>query len=150
VEFAGVPYGLLAAAATPLMVYNFKTAAVFQSRAAHLLHRCFPYGAMREIAPILNAKLDDVIEMCRQHHVARMELFGSAAKGEFDSVRSDLDFLVEFEALGPVERADAYFGLLAGLQDLFERDVDLVEAGAVNNPFFRRSIEETRTVLYAA
>jgi predicted nucleotidyltransferase len=105
---------------------------------------------MTSLAPILSGKLDAVCRMCQQHHVARLELFGSAADGEFDSVRSDLDFLVEFEALCPVERADAYFGLLAGLQDLFQRDIDLVEEGAVDNPYFRQSIEHTRTVLYAA
>src|SRR5262249_50352650 len=50
--------------------------------------------------------------LCRSHHVSRLELFGSAVSGEFDDASSDLDFLVEFQPLGPGDRADAYFGLL--------------------------------------
>ena len=69
----------------------------------------------------------------------RLELFGSATNGRFDATSSDLDFLVEFQPLGPVDRADAYFGLLAALQDLFQRDVDLVETEAINNPYFRKT-----------
>src|SRR5947207_2967501 len=96
---------------------------------------------------ISDAQLDAVRRLCRSHHVARFELFGSAARGEFDISRSDLDFLVQFEPLCPASRADAYFGLLAGLQDLFQRDVDLVETEAITNPYFRQEIDADRTVL---
>jgi predicted nucleotidyltransferase len=133
------------------MVYNFNAAAaVLRLRAASSPRIVFELNPMATIAPILNERLNSVCEMCRQHHVACLELFGSAATGRFDALHSDLDFLVEFGPLPPADRADAYFGLLAGLQDLFQRDVDLVEAGAVDNPYFRRTIEDTRTVLYAA
>ena len=91
-----------------------------------------------------------IAALCRRHRVARLELFGSAVAGEFDVDRSDLDFLVEFLSLTSVEHADAYFGLLADLQDLFDRDIDLVEAAAISNPHFRRSVEASRTVVYAA
>jgi hypothetical protein len=61
-----------------------------------------------------------------------------------------LDFLVEFHPLPPGERADAYFGLLEDLQDLFQRPVDLVMLRAITNPYFRRAIEQTRELVYAA
>jgi predicted nucleotidyltransferase len=82
--------------------------------------------------------------------VRRLELFGSGVAGPFDESCSDLDFLVEFDVLTPVERADAYFQLLASLQDLFHRDVDLVEAEAVQNPYFAQAVNSGRMVLYAA
>ena len=41
--------------------------------------------------------------------------------------------------MNPVEHVEAYFGLLEGL---FGRRVDLVEIGAVRNPYLRREIEE--------
>jgi predicted nucleotidyltransferase len=78
-----------------------------------------------------------------------MELFGSASGEEFDPRTSDLDFLVTFEELGPGEYVDSYFGLLEGLQDLFQRPVDLVMASAVKNPHFLKEIQKTRTLLYA-
>ena len=43
-------------------------------------------------------KRDSLMDLCRRHGVARLEVFGSAARGEdFDPVASDVDFLVEFE-----------------------------------------------------
>jgi predicted nucleotidyltransferase len=99
---------------------------------------------------IVNERLDALRALCRKHHVAQLELFGSATTNRFDIVDSDLDFLVSFEPLSPTDRADAYFGLLESLQDLYKRNIDLVEAQAVDNPYFLRSINSGRTVLYAA
>jgi uncharacterized protein len=87
---------------------------------------------------------------CRRHHVGRLELFGSAVTGAFQPAASDLDFLVEFLPLQPGTRADAYFGLLHGMEDLFHRKIDLVMAGAIKNSWFQRSIDRQRTLLYAA
>lgn len=87
---------------------------------------------------------------CRRFHVARLEIFGSAAEGGFDEQRSDLDFLVEFGEVPHGERFDAFFGLQRALVELFGRHVDLVEAGALRNPYFIRRVNETRRVVYAA
>lgn len=87
--------------------------------------------------------------LCRQYRVRRLELFGSAATGR-DTAESDLDFLVEFEALLSGEYADAYFGLLESLERLFDRPVDLVVARAIRNPYLRRSIDENKALIYAA
>ena len=39
-----------------------------------------------------------LIELCHQYDVARLEVFGSAARGtDFDPQTSEADFLVEFE-----------------------------------------------------
>ena len=82
--------------------------------------------------------------LCRRFRVRRLELFGSAAAGGFNPQSSDLDFLVEFEELCANEYADAYFGLLEELEKLFRRDVDLVVAGSVKNPYLRESIRRSR------
>jgi uncharacterized protein len=99
--------------------------------------------------PVIDSQ-DSLTDLCRRFHVRRMELFGSAAGEGFDPAHSDLDFLVSFEELEPGEYAEAYFGLLEALQDLFQRPVDLVVAGTVKNPYFLAEIEHTRTLLYAA
>ena len=92
----------------------------------------------------------EIERLCRRFRVRRLELFGSAAGGDFDPSRSDLDFLVEFEQLAPGEYADTYFGLLDALRDLFKINVDLVTISAVKNPYFLKRIEQSRTLLYAA
>lgn len=90
-------------------------------------------------------------QLCRQYHVQRLEVFGSALTGEgFDPESSDLDFLVEFLPLQPGEHADCYFGLLEALQDLFHCHVDLVMTRAIKNPYFLESINKCREVIYAA
>ena len=85
-----------------------------------------------------------------QEAVARLEVFGSAAEGDFDEQRSDLDFLVEFGEVPPGDRFDTFFGLQRALAELFARPVDLVEAGAPRNPYFIRRMNETRRLVYAA
>jgi uncharacterized protein len=91
----------------------------------------------------------EIVEICRRHHVRRLELFGSAAGDDFDVDRSDVDFLVEFEPLADGQHADAYFGLLESLEALLLRNVDLVMVGAIRNRYFLEAIQPTRTLLYA-
>lgn len=88
--------------------------------------------------------------ICRRFQVRRLELFGSAVGETFDQESSDLDFIVEFDDKLAAGYADAYFGLAEALKDLFHRDVDLVVLSAVKNPYLRESIEQSRTLLYAA
>jgi uncharacterized protein len=91
--------------------------------------------------------------LCHAFSVARLEIFGSGAADEvggFDTARSDLDFIVEFKALPETEIADHYFGVLEGLEKLFDRHVDLVMAGAMQNPYFIKSVNQTRRAVYAA
>jgi uncharacterized protein len=92
----------------------------------------------------------EVEDLCRRHHVAKLEVFGSAVTGEFKPETSDLDFLVEFQTLAPGTSADAYFGLFHGLEDLFRRKIDLVCVEAIRNRFFQRAVDKQRTLLYAA
>ena len=99
---------------------------------------------------LVQERREAVEQLCRRFRVRRLELFGSAVGEKFDAETSDLDFLVDFEELAPGEYADTYFGLLEGLKELFERDVDLVMISAVKNPYFLEGIERSRALLYAA
>ena len=99
---------------------------------------------------LIEEKCEELERICRQRRVERIELFGSATGADFDPARSDLDFVVAFQELGPDQYADAYFGLLEDLEALFQRPVDLVVDSAVSNPYFRQAVESTRTLIYAA
>ena len=100
--------------------------------------------------PSIAAHRDQIEALCRRFHVKRLEVFGSAARGDFDPERSDVDFLVEFEAGGGFSVFDAYFDLREALIALLGRQVDLVMPDAVRNPYVRAAIEVDRTLLYAA
>ena len=101
----------------------------------------------REIAE----KVDQVRGLCERYGVKRLSVFGSAAKGTFEPARSDLDFVVDFiPHPDPLVRGDRYWALLLGLQDLFQRRVDLVVSTSVKNPYFVRVLEMTQRPLYEA
>ena len=93
---------------------------------------------------------DSLERLCRRYHVRNLDLFGSAAEGTPFASSSDLDFLVEFQPSAFSEYSDAYFGLLEALEQLFGRPVDLVVDSAIENPFFRQAVEQTRTPIFAA
>jgi len=89
--------------------------------------------------------------LCKKYGVARLEVFGSAATGEFDPDRSDVDFLVEFlPDQDPGPWAAHYFNFQAALEKLLARKVDLIMPSAMKNPYFIREVNRTRQVLYAA
>jgi predicted nucleotidyltransferase len=99
---------------------------------------------------IIEKHRQELDALCVRYGVQRLELFGSAATGSFDPSSSDLDFLIELKPTSRGELVDRYFGLLAALEDLFGRRIDLVMAGAIKNPFFLQEIESSRALLYAA
>jgi len=101
------------------------------------------------MASVLDSHLAEIPDLCRRYGVARLELFGSAASGAFDPQRSDLDFLVEFDA-GASGLFDRYFGLKESLEALYGRRVDLVTAGSLRNPYFIEAINKSRQLVYAA
>jgi uncharacterized protein len=89
--------------------------------------------------------------LCRRFYVRRLDLFGSAARGDFDPAQSDLDFLVEFDRDHPQALSlKTYFGFKEALETLFRRPVDLVEPRAMRNPYLKASIERSREPLFAA
>ena len=102
------------------------------------------------VVPLIEPFRGALDELCRRFRVETLALFGSVVTSEFDPEESDLDFVVRFQPMSPREHADAYFGLLGELESLFARKVDLVEEEAIENPYFRRSVESTRRTIYDA
>ena len=86
-------------------------------------------------------KLGPLADLCRGYGVARLEVFGSAARElDFDPRRSDFDFLVEFEQRSDLPPLEQFFGFAEALEQLLGRPVDLVEREALeaSRNFIRR------------
>jgi hypothetical protein len=79
--------------------------------------------------------------------VVRLDVFGSAATGAFRD-GSDLDFVATFSDTTPGTYADRYLDFAEALEALFGRKVDLLTERAIRNPYFRRSVDATRQVVY--
>lgn len=84
---------------------------------------------------------------CRRHHIKRLGIFGSAARGDADDA-SDVDLLVEFKSAASTSLFD-----MVRMQDelsrLFGRKVDLATSTVLENPYRRRSILRDLRELYA-
>lgn len=92
---------------------------------------------------------DELTALCRRAQARRLDLFGSAARGDFDPTSSDFDFVVEFDDLPPARYAEAYFALKDGLEALLGRPVDLVTEPGLQNPYFRERVNAERCSVYA-
>lgn len=97
---------------------------------------------------LVQTRKGEIGDLCRRFHVRRLEVFGSAARGDFDPERSDVDFLVEFGSGPHALSLKNYFGLKEALEALLGRPVDLVMPGAVKNPYLRSSIDRSREPVY--
>ena len=96
----------------------------------------------------LSAYKFSIAELCHSLSVRRLELVGSAARVDFRPESSDIDVLIEFQ--GEEALFDRYFELKHGLERIFERKVDVIQRGAIRNPYLRDSIEEDRVPIYEA
>ncbi|WP_058554720.1 nucleotidyltransferase family protein [Thiohalocapsa sp. ML1] len=93
----------------------------------------------------------DIAELCRRHGVARLEVFGSAARdADFDPATSDADFLVTFTAAAGNDLG-TYLDLKEALETLLGRPVDMLERDAIEasrNSIRRRAILNSAQPLY--
>jgi len=85
-----------------------------------------------------------------KYRVKRLDLFGSAARGDFDPTRSDIDFFVEFESYDSPSIADQWFGLQEDLETLLEAPVQLTSRRTADNPYFLQVADRDKVALYAA
>ena len=102
--------------------------------------------------PVIAEKRAEIAALCRKHHVRRLDVFGSAARGtDFNPAESDFDFLVEFDRGEPdAMTLGTYLGLKDSLDALLGRPVDLIEPGEVRNPYIKASIERSREPVFGA
>ncbi len=96
---------------------------------------------------IIEKNITDISNLCSKHKVSRLFVFGSILTAEF-SKRSDIDFIVDFRGIELYDYAGNYFDLKFALEDLLNRDVDLLEDRAIKNPYLRKSIDATKRLVY--
>lgn len=99
--------------------------------------------------PLLENRKNEVAQVCRDHGVERLEVFGSVARGEVREA-SDVDFIVRFSLPHGPGYADRYLNLAQSLEKLLGRPVELLTERALQNRILMRSIEPERQTVYAA
>ena len=100
------------------------------------------------MSPKIHIAPEKIAAFCRKWKITEFAVFGSVLREDFRS-DSDVDVLVSFEQNAGGSLMDIV-AMKDELKLVVGREVDLVEEGAVRNPFRRHSIMTNREVLYAA
>lgn len=88
------------------------------------------------------------LRMCvNSVHILTLFAFGSVLTEKFDET-SDIDLLVSFKPLESGEYADNYFQAAESFEEIFNRPVDLVTDKSLGNPYFIKSVTETKKMIY--
>lgn len=98
---------------------------------------------------VVDETREQIIEICEKYGVKELYVFGSAVREDFGR-QSDIDMVVVFSRKGVTGSFDQYFDFKAEMERLLGRPVDLVCAGSVRNSVFRRELDETKRLIYAA
>ena len=93
--------------------------------------------------------IDMIKAICIDNNVKELYLFGSALTNKF-SDKSDIDFLVDFNSMTPLEYTDKYFKLKFSLEEILNREIDLLEKKTLKNPFLSLEIDKHKQLIYAA
>ena len=81
------------------------------------------------------------------HKVKSLYAFGSVLTDEFNS-ESDVDFIVDFQKLDVLDYGDNYYNLKFALENILKRSIDLLEEKAIKNPYFRKSVNQNKKLIY--
>ncbi len=96
---------------------------------------------------LIQKHIDQIIALCKQHHVASMYAFGSVLNENFTDT-SDVDFLVKFNDVDLALYFKNYLSFKEQLAEILKRDVDLIEAQTLKNPILIKSIENSKALIY--
>lgn len=86
-------------------------------------------------------------DLCNKYHVKNLYVFGSVLTDKFQG-ESDVDLIVTFKKIDLKNYADNYFDFKFSLEDLLNRRIDLLEEKAIKNPFLKKAIDSTKTLVY--
>ena len=90
---------------------------------------------------------DRIQEFCERWKIEEFSLFGSVLRNDYTEA-SDVDCLVSFSPDAEWSLFDLV-DMKDELTEIFNRPVDLVLRSALRNPFRRRSILNSREVIFA-
>ncbi|MBC8484588.1 MAG: nucleotidyltransferase domain-containing protein [Bacteroidetes bacterium] len=96
---------------------------------------------------IVEQNVEQVRNICRDHKVERMYVFGSVLTRKFNE-KSDIDFLVKFGEVDLFYYFDNLLSLKENLENLLHKEVDILEEQALKNPYLKKSIDNNKVLIY--
>ncbi|TRX09668.1 nucleotidyltransferase family protein [Flavobacterium gawalongense] len=95
----------------------------------------------------IESHTEDITTLCKTHNVKSLYAFGSVLTEKFND-ESDIDLIVEFQPLDVLDYADNYYDLKFSLETILKRQIDLLEEKAIKNPYFRKTINQNKQLIY--
>ncbi|MFZ4544612.1 MAG: nucleotidyltransferase family protein [Saprospiraceae bacterium] len=96
---------------------------------------------------LIDQNINSIVKLCESHKVDHLYAFGSILTDKF-SEESDIDLIVSFQEIELLRYADNYFDFKFSLEDIFKRPVDLLEEKAIKNPYFKKSVDQQKRLIY--
>jgi predicted nucleotidyltransferase len=97
----------------------------------------------------LEKYIGEIRSLCEKNKVRNLYVFGSVLTDRFND-NSDIDLIVDIDTNDPLDYADSYFNLKFALEELLNRQIDLLENKAIKNPYLRENIDNSKSLLYAS
>ena len=88
---------------------------------------------------LIENNIHKIIDLCKKHKVHKLFVFGSILTNRFND-KSDVDLVVDF--------FDNYFDFKYSLEELLGREIDLLEEQTIKNPYLKKNVDATKTLIY--
>ncbi len=96
---------------------------------------------------LIEANKKKLIQLCENYKVKELYAFGSVISDRFNE-SSDIDLLISFSKVELLEYFDNYMDFKEELEQLLQRQIDLVEDLAIRNPIFRKVVDREKQLIY--
>ncbi|MBO5025580.1 MAG: nucleotidyltransferase domain-containing protein [Bacteroidaceae bacterium] len=96
---------------------------------------------------LIENNMKKIVALCEKHKVSKLFVFGSILTNRFND-DSDVDLVVSFNKAEVNDYFDNYFDFKYSLEDLFGREVDLLEEQTIKNPYLKKNVDATKALIY--
>ncbi|MDR0873751.1 MAG: nucleotidyltransferase domain-containing protein [Prevotellaceae bacterium] len=95
----------------------------------------------------LDKYISKISGLCKQYNVTKLFAFGSVLTDRFND-KSDVDLIVDFDKAAVKDHFLNYFDFKYSLESVFGRPVDLLVEQPIRNSYLRKSIENSKIMIY--
>ena len=96
---------------------------------------------------LIENNIQKIVALCKKYKVNKLFVFGSILTDRFND-DSDVDLVVSFNKAEVGDYFDNYFDFKYSLEELFGRNVDLLEEQTIKNPYLKKNVDATKALIY--
>lgn len=102
----------------------------------------------KHLQAFFQPKLSELRKLLDSYPVAKLYAFGSVCTNNFHD-KSDVDLIITFfDSINTVDYGEVYWELNEQIPELLGRKVDLLTDKMLQNPFFIKVVNQTKTLIY--